>query len=43
MVQVLCYTGRGFDTCWRPGNVAKNMVVGKGDYTTIRFFRGDFA
>ena len=27
MTQVLCYTGKGFDTCWRPGNVATNMVV----------------
>lgn len=27
MVQVLCYTGRGFDTCWRPVSIATNHVV----------------
>uniref|UniRef100_A0AAU6W286 Uncharacterized protein n=3 Tax=unclassified bacterial viruses TaxID=12333 RepID=A0AAU6W286_9VIRU len=27
MVQVLCYTNRGFDTCWRPGSIATHTVV----------------
>lgn len=31
MIQVLCYTGRGFDTCWRPASVATNVV--QLDYT----------
>lgn len=26
MWQALCFTGRGFDTCWRPGTVAACMV-----------------
>jgi hypothetical protein len=26
MVQVLCYTGKAFDTCWRPGSIAANVV-----------------
>lgn len=48
MVQVLCYTGRGFDTCWRPVNIATHMVVNQcgptwdGPHTPIRFFTGDF-
>lgn len=45
MVQVLCYTGRGFDTCWRPGSVARNMVenaMGDAVFSPIRFFKGDF-
>lgn len=55
MIQVLCYTGRGFDTCWRPASIAENVVVlgvegcpwfglCPGEpYTPIRFFTGDFA
>lgn len=54
MIQVLCYTGRGFDTCWRPASVAANVVqldstLGagymncSGPTTPIRFFTGDFA
>lgn len=27
MWQALCLTGRGLDTCWRPGSVAKNIHV----------------
>lgn len=42
MIQVLCYTGRGFDTCWRPASVATN-VVEIGGAIPIRFFTGDFA
>ena len=22
MTQVLCYTGKGFNTCWRPSSIA---------------------
>ena len=48
MIQVLCYTGRGFDTCWRPASVATRIAetcsIGKdGLYSPIRFFSGDFA
>lgn len=27
MYQALCLTGRGLDTCWRPGSVAKNILT----------------
>lgn len=42
MVQVLCFTSRGFDTCWRPGNIATNMVERTDNmcecpYSIIRF------
>lgn len=48
MIQVLCYTGRGFDTCWRPASVATNVVESyavptAASFTPIRFFSGDFA
>ncbi|BEQ12862.1 hypothetical protein Ep4_003 [Pseudomonas phage Ep4] len=28
--QALCLTGRGFETCWRPGAVAKNVYTASG-------------
>lgn len=53
MIQVLCYTGRGFDTCWRPASIATQVVKGTEStsyglpsfayYTPIRFFTGDSA
>lgn len=47
MIQVLCFTGRGFDTCWRPASVATMRVLhthgDDGPYNSIRFFTGDFA
>ena len=49
MVQVLCYTGKRFDTCWRPVFIAYNPVEFAGadygdeehlaPYTPIRFHR----
>lgn len=27
MIQVLCYTGKAFTTCWRPGNIAASIVT----------------
>lgn len=50
MIQVLCYTGRGFDTCWRPASVATGISTSfaycegvEVPYSSIRFFTGDFA
>lgn len=43
MWQALCYTGRGFDTCWRPGSVAARIVVHHmpfgGDYCPVHLHR----
>lgn len=27
MIQVLCYTGKAFTTCWRPGNIAARIAI----------------
>ena len=43
MVQVLCYTGKAFATCWRPGNIAASIVtccVNAAPFCAIRFIRG---
>lgn len=49
MIQRLCYTGKGFNTCWRPASIGANPAVGiahndgvAAPYTPIRFFTGDF-
>lgn len=43
MVQVLCYTDHGFDTCWRPASVATNQCeLGNhysGPWSAVRFIR----